>query len=208
MEPPGAFSFQDEPAGAAQTGAEAGAAMQDDRVFIHEIRAADHVLTRVNDAWLDFARENGCSQLTRANVLGRVLFDMIQGEEVRQLYMAILDSLLQSPRVIELAYRCDAPDRRRFLRMRIEPGADGAVCFKNRIEREEAREPVALVDPRAPRGNGLLGICSVCKKLRCADSWLEVEAGIRALGLFEAESLPQLTHTLCPECYAVARAAL
>jgi hypothetical protein len=183
-------------------------AVQDERVFIHEIRAASHELVRVNEAWVDFAIENGCPDLTRDRIIGRNLFDLITGEEVRQLYMAILHSVEVRPRAVTLDYRCDAPDRRRFLRMSIEPGSQGTVRFLNRILREEVRVPVPLLAPQARRSQELLGICSVCKCVRCDDSWLEVEEAVNAMNLFNQDALPQLTHSLCPRCYAVARAEI
>ena len=66
---------------------------------------------------------------------------------------------------------------------------------------EEQRPYAVLLDRRIGRSEERLTICSFCKRARVAESsWLEIEAVIERLQLFESERIPGLTHGVCPEC--------
>ena len=51
------------------------------------------------------------------------------------------------------------------------------------------------------RGSGRGKACSWCKRLEYGPEWLEVEAAIVPLGLFEDDAPPpEITHGICPDC--------
>ncbi len=47
---------------------------------------ANDRLIEVDELWLAFARENGAERLTEAAVLGRSLWDFVEGEAIRAVY--------------------------------------------------------------------------------------------------------------------------
>ena len=62
---------------------------------------------------------------------------------------------------------------------------------------------ISLLEARVDRSEELLFICSWCKRIELPDDgWTEVEPGGRKLDLFGATALPQLSHSICPECEA------
>jgi hypothetical protein len=87
------------------------------------------------------------------------------------------------------------------MEMEISLLSDGAVQFNTRVLRQESRDSILLLDPRAPRVSEFLTICSWCKRaLLPEEEWVEVEEAIASLCLFDGTVLPQLTHGICPTC--------
>jgi hypothetical protein len=99
--------------------------------------------------------------------------------------------------------RCDSPDLRRYLKLRITPAADGGIDFVTETICTEQREFQHILDANAKRADGLIVACSWCNKLRIGENcWQEAEDAIGALALFETDAIPALSHGMCEECYA------
>ncbi len=65
----------------------------------------------------------------------------------------------------------------------------------------ERREPVAVFDVRkTPRSSETLSVCSWCKAVETAQAWMQLEQAVVRLGLFAAETLPRISHGICPDC--------
>ena len=118
------------------------------------------------------------------------------------LYEKLINRSRQQQKAIRFPFRCDAPDRRRFMEMEIYPLDKNATGFKSCIVREEMREPVLLLDIESDKSDEILVICSWCKKVKIDESnWAEAERAIEALELFNVPLLPQLSHGMCSSCY-------
>ncbi len=178
----------------------------DPRSFVHRVDASE-IITHVNDAWEAFARENRADHLASEHVVGTSLWRHIGDLETKELYRAILARVRSKRLVLALPYRCDAPDRRRFMELRISPTGSDEVEFASRIVREEQRNPVRLLESDAERSDEFVRMCSWCKKVKTSD-WVEVEEAVRELGLFHRLRLPQITHAICPNCLARLKASL
>lgn len=171
------------------------------RVEREEIRyriTADGRIDSIEGPWDRFARENGAPGLPRP--LGEPLLDHVAGASVRAVLASLLDRARRLDEPIELSYRCDAPDRRRFMRLRLERETGGTLMIRSRVLREEPRPPVRLLEPDASRSDDLLPICAWCKRVEADGTWLEVEEAIERLGLFDRPALPELTHGVCEVC--------
>ena len=87
--------------------------------------------------------------------------------------------------------------------MTIFPFKGGLVGFKSCVEREEIREKISLLGVNADRSGEYLVICSWCKKIKYKEIyWIEAEDAIEKMGIFDKELLPELSHGICPICYA------
>jgi len=173
-----------------------------DTTCIYRIDGSDRI-TDVSGYWLSFAAENLATESCHPDrILGRVIWEFIDGSETRHLYEIILNRVRQAGMPVTLPFRCDSPDRRRYLELAIVPVGDDAIEFYSSILREEPRETVELLNPEARRSDEYIKMCSSCKKInRGENRWVEVEAGIAELRLFESPLLPQITHGLCGDCY-------
>lgn len=170
-------------------------------MFVHQIEA-DDTLSWVNEAWLQFARENQASHLNLETILGRPLWDFITEATTRHFYQIIVQRARALTRVVTLHYRCDSPEKRRFMRMEIHPMGQGRIQFRNWILREELRPALELVSHQSSAGPRLITMCSWCKRIKnpMNNSWEELEDAIRQMQLFKYDKPSPITHGICPEC--------
>jgi hypothetical protein len=169
--------------------------------FVHRIDA-DGRISFVNDDWLAFAADNGY-RTSRANELGRLLESVIGDDETRHIYALLIERARACDQPVRFDYRCDAPDRRRWMQMSMRHlAASDEIEFASELWREEPRPPVALIrPPQAPvSSNRLLSMCSWCKSVLAERAWVEIEQAVIALGLFGVEAAPRISHGICPDC--------
>jgi hypothetical protein len=159
----------------------------------------DHLI-KLDEGFYRFAEENGWEEA--GSSLGRSLWDFVAGSDVRKLQRLLLRRIRDGVRDVELPFRCDGPDFRREMDIRIVADRSGrVVMFSARLRSEEPREePQPILDPRAPRGGDFLTMCAWCDRFLVEGEWVEVEEAAKRLELFRRVELPELDHAICPEC--------
>lgn len=165
--------------------------------------------------WTAFAEENGASDLGPQTVLGRVIFDMIAGEEVRGAYRAMHDAVVSGARPrASFTYRCDSPDTERWMRMSIglvHGDRDVGVLYQSQLIRAETRPSVELFSREhlidAMRledvGRSIISLCSYCA--RVADPAAAEERRWISPTTYYAEggsSDVRVSHGICDDCFA------
>jgi hypothetical protein len=172
----------------------------------YAIDEQDH-LVKVDEGYYSFAAENGWAEAGTS--LGRSLWDYVAGEEMRKLQRMLVRRIREEVRSVELPFRCDGPDMRREMKIRIVARPGGrAVLFSAKLRSEEEREvPQPLLDPDAPRGEDTLTMCGWCDRFEVDGEWVEVEEAARRLELFNRPELPALSHGICPDCSEMLLAA-
>ena len=172
--------------------------------FAYRIDNTDTIVS-VSDNWGYFADANAWSSSLRPeDVVGHKLWDFIQDEETRHLYQEVFKRARRGTPCRAIPFRCDSPTERRYLELVAKALSDGSIQITSTILRTEPRSSVILLDADTPRSTGMVTVCSMCKKIRVAPrQWAEIEEGLARLRLFEVDSMPQLTHGLCPACYEV-----
>lgn len=166
--------------------------------LIYRVDAND-TFVFIGEGWNQFAAENGLPRLTGERLLKASLWDFLSDLTTRHIYRIWMHRVRQTSRSVSVPFRCDAPDRRRFMRMtiRLRPGDEIEFCSETL--REETRPSVKVLDLSHPRHNEFIVMCSWCKKIKAPD-WVELEQGITQLGLLDAPRLPCVSHGICPEC--------
>ena len=173
----------------------------DERVFILKADINDRILF-VNEHWLNFARENAASGLVEFSLSGQSLWKFICDDSTVHLYQTMLARAREEKRSFLIPFRCDSPDCRRFMTMKIIPSDNETISFESRIVKLEPRGHVKLLESDRECSEEFIRMCSYCKKVFVSGSdWCEPEQAITRLELFSAETLPQITHTICPSCY-------
>ncbi len=166
---------------------------------IHRIDS-DGRICFVNEAWLTFAAENGWP-VSAEDVVGTALLPHISGPETRHIYRRLIDRAREAPQPLRFRYRCDSPDMRRFMEMRMGRGPEQQIEFRSCVLHLEQREPVRLLDPALPhRQDNLLQICSWCKAVYAQAVWLDLEEAVQTLSVLADAVLPGLSHGICPAC--------
>ena len=113
----------------------------------------------------------------------------------------LLNTVRTRRKIIEFPFRCDSPEKRRFMRMEMIPQDKEKVEFKSFLEREEVRVSLALLDISTERTKEIITICSWCKRIKRDElHWLSTEDAVEHMGLFGKKALPMLSHGICPSC--------
>lgn len=155
----------------------------------------------VNAEFLRFARENGLPQARESDFIGKTLAESITGTGTAHLYEQLVAKARKgSP--VRFPFRCDGPSIRRWFSMKITTDGAGFVTFESRIEREEERPAVRILDPLADRSGEFITMCGWCKSVLLCGHWLLLEDSINALGLFDSAVQPQVSHGICDACLA------
>lgn len=176
--------------------------LQDGSTVIYRIDAEDRLI-EVNDGWVAFAETNSGEGLHEERVIGRVLWEFLTDFATVHLYQLMCRRLRQGRPSIQFQFRCDAPELRRLLAMKMVCGAARSIEFTVKAVAEQARTPVPFVGVRTPTGSSqLISMCSWCKRVRVSSQeWVEVETGIEMLGLFRDQlHAPAVTHGICESC--------
>lgn len=169
--------------------------------LIYRIDAEDRVIA-VNRTWNEFAADNGGGAVMPDKVIGRPLWDFISGEGIAELYWQMVRRA-RAGHPVEFTYRCDAPEWRRLFRMTVQAHANGEVEFCSVLEWEEHRPKVRLLDCHQPRDERWTRVCSWCENVAISDEiWVPVEEAVDRLNLLADNTLPKLTHGMCPQCLA------
>ena len=177
--------------------------MEDNREFIYRIDAQNRILF-ANENWYAFARENGVAALKSEIVIGQSLWGFVCNAETKHLFEVLLKKVRHSGVPLLLPYRCDSPECRRFMELRMRLLSDDEVEFRSLILRQEFWPPVRLMKAHVDRTDALLVMCGWCKKVAVPPGprWVEVEEAVKELNLFHAQRLPGISHGICEPCVA------
>lgn len=168
--------------------------------YRYRVDAADKIVW-VDALWLAFAQENGAAELVEDFVLGRSLWDFVSGEDTRRLYFEIHARARSSDRPVVLPFRCDSPSLQRHMRLKITRESGGQLFYESLLVRAVPQRCLQVLDSEQPRSNTFLLMCSCCKRSFVEPmGWLSVEDVSVRLGLFDTQKVPELRHTICPEC--------
>ena len=131
-------------------------------------------IVSVSGPWDEFADENDGVNVHAADVTGRSIWSFILGDVTRMW----LNTAFQFARVqaesIERDYRCDSPDLKRYMRMRIVPNGTGILRIEHETLATEERE--APVHIRSGSANSIYKIrsrCSFCGCIKDGEEWEE-----------------------------------
>lgn len=175
---------------------------------IYTLDASDAIV-EVNEAWISFASENSGTHLLPPPILGRNLWDFISDRTTKQVYVQLFERVRAGATEVRFSFRCDAPEYRRLLEMKIMAQPAGVLSLVVQPQVVERREPVLLLDAEVRRGANLLRMCAWCKRIPDANgNWLEIEEALPQLGLFEQNILPTITHGVCEDCTRALTGAL
>ena len=164
---------------------------------------AEDRLDGFDAGWTAFAETNDGAAMLPSKIHGQVLWQFIGDSTTVQLYKGMLRRLRKSGAPVRFKLRCDSPDRRRFLEMTLTADSSRGVQFDVKVLKEELREAVPLLAATTPRSDRLVLMCAWCQRVRVpSGDWVEVEDGLNALEIFNAETVPRLSHGICPACSA------
>jgi hypothetical protein len=168
------------------------------------------IVVGLSENWQTFSEENGGGEgCYPKNIIGSSLWRHVCEWETKHLYEIILEKVREHNHRATFSFRCDSPEKRRFLTLAVIPMDEASIAFESTIINTEFREPVVLLKEGINRSKEFLRICSMCKKIAISSTeWVEVEVAVQELGLFQEVVMPQFTHGVCQSCFDAAMAEL
>lgn len=163
---------------------------------------ADDSLVEVNEAWTEFALQNQGTALLPPAVYHRSIWDFVTERTTRHLYRELFELVRGGAPPIRFSFRCDSPTIRRELEMTLSALPSDGLEFRVRTLAVEERTGILILEPRARRSKELLRMCSWCKRIPdWSGKWVEIEEALSLLSVFECQSPPAITHTICEDCH-------
>lgn len=177
--------------------------------YIYVLDSND-IIVFTSDNWTAFAENNQAGDSCSADkVLNRPIWQFISGDETKHLYEIIMNKVRESKTRVSFPFRCDSPDKRRYLELLITPVGNDGLEFTSKIVREEERKAVVLLDSSIARSSSTIKMCCICKHVRLSDGlWVEVEDAVVRMQLFDNNSLPAISHVHCSSCFDLAMAEI
>ncbi|MCB0210732.1 MAG: hypothetical protein KDJ52_15440 [Anaerolineae bacterium] len=164
---------------------------------IYWLNQVDEIVD-VNDEWNAFALDNDGDTVVREKVIGKPLFSFIMGESTR----LFVDNLLQRARLryqeTHKFYRCDSPDIKRFMEMRIIPEDKNILRLEHTIIRREVMSPPVYYR-YSPTINYPYRRCSICNKVLHRAVWCEGGELVGTGPQAPIDAIDVIYH-VCPTC--------
>lgn len=159
-------------------------------------------IIEVGGSWDRFAIENNSAPACLSDkVCNRPLVDFISGDETRMWVYAVFMLARARQHPIERNYRCDSPDERRYMLMRVLPEQNGELEVQHEILRCEKRShPVNFTPVSGILPSSHLR-CSICGRLRNGGAWVEPETFLPPDDLSHGSDKPlRVNYGICEEC--------
>lgn len=166
------------------------------------------VVVAVGGGWDHAARVGEAGELVALGSRPR-LWDTMGDPQLQDLWRTIVSRVRSTGEALEVDFRCDAPDERRWFRMTVTPLADDGVHFRSTPTFTMERPEVMALGRHTERDHGLgaFVVCSWCAE-GAADSgedpevaeWLPIEELLARHRLLEHQPAPTVSYGICPRC--------
>lgn len=174
----------------------------------YELDAGDYIVDIRGD-WDMFASANGAPELTAQSVLGKSIWEYVEGSDVRAIYQMLVEHVRATGKLKRIHFNCDDATTIRFFDLSITVADSGVVRFVSTLLNARERPAVFLLDRDAVnRGDTIVTVCSVCKFVDVDGVWVPVDEAMNRLDLMSNPVMPQVSHGLCPACFDLMRASM
>ena len=150
----------------------------------------------VSGPWDEFAQENEGIHLSADEIQGRPIWDYVTGDVTRMWLHTLLKLSIVSKKALERPYRCDSPELKRYMRMKITVEKDGLLKIDHILQSVEKRLiPLRSVHTSKSPSKMIKMKCSICGRIDDGVSWEEPQ--------FEhTNGFGELTvaYTVCCDC--------
>ena len=167
-----------------------------DKVYVYHIDKDDKIF-HVNKSWNEFAVENDSSHLVNS-VLEKPIWDYISDGLVKNLYKELISAVRITKEAVHISFRCDSPEKMRFLEMQLFPLMDDGIAFHNILLREKTKEEGFTAEIIAIMAQAGFSMCSSCNRINVGGEWMEL---VDALKERKIEGTTLIAHYgMCSEC--------
>lgn len=154
------------------------------------INEADDIVS-VGPEWDRFAVENDAPRAMAKNVIGRKIWDFIDGFETSSYLNAIFYACRMDTESFDILYRCDAPEVQRLFRLSICPEEKGWLTLNHALVHNKKRlqaNNVAIFTDHFDNTR-----CSVCCSFLVGENWIDTFSHLND------RYFPK-SYSVCPTC--------
>ena len=156
-------------------------------------------IIEVSNDWMKAALNGEAKDLTHLNsIIGKELFSYITDDATRMYYDVIFKSCRILKRSHSIAYRCDSPTHKRFMKMNIIPESDENLHIENYLVKEEPFEnEIYISEDSNGYSNQSILRCTICNSLQLKKDghWETPENLVK-----EKKRSLRVIHSVCPTC--------
>lgn len=151
-------------------------------------------IVSVDGSWDKFAKDNGGESVQSGDICGSSIWSFIKGDATRMWLEVIFQYVRLHGTSVERLYRCDSPELKRYMRMRIVPEENGTLRVEHEILDTEERAVPVYMQYGTTASKNTRQRCSICGRVNI-DGWKELTDK-------EAEALGNIlvTYTVCEDC--------
>lgn len=153
----------------------------------------NHILS-VSGPWDRFAEENNGVNVFSSDVCGRSLWDFVVGDFTRIWLETIFQLARLRNTMTEQWYRCDSPEVKRFMKMRIVPDREDGLRIEHKTLVTEER-PVPVYIRYGPDKSNVRTRCSICGRVKLEGVWKEPRAEYA-----ETSREINVAYSVCTDC--------
>lgn len=154
----------------------------------------------VGGEWDAFAEENEGRKALSRSVIGRPIWDFITGAPTRMWLETLFQLAELRNEPVERIYRCDSPQLKRVMSMRISPEEDRVLRVDNELLSVEPLEKKVVIRHHSHQtGTDIRMRCSICGKIKEKENESEVWTEPADL----ADQIPEgivVAYTVCAAC--------
>ncbi|MBX2852828.1 MAG: hypothetical protein KTR15_13920 [Phycisphaeraceae bacterium] len=160
---------------------------------------ADRV-TKLCPHWSELARQRMALCLDEEMVLGRSLWDFVQGGATQQLYDMLIQESRRTGRKLAFNYRGDSPGAIRYMRMTLLPGYQGMVRLRSELLHEQSRQRAVYFTHAAYPCRPELLQCGLCNRLEHNGRWYTLDDLLRLTDVIDDLMPTEVGDTVCDGC--------
>jgi hypothetical protein len=145
--------------------------------------------------WLQFASENGASELAARNIAGQSIYDHVAGHFTKKFLREFLSGVRDGAGPTSRTYRCDSPKVKRLMEMRARKGERGYLSIEHKLVAEQPLAVEVTCEESPPARSVDTLRCSICNRLRRSGGgeWREPDE-------YERKGQVKVVHTVCTDC--------
>lgn len=177
-------------------------------VIWYEVDARNQIVA-LSDSWNASVLSQQFPELLADCLLGKPLHRFITGDVTRMYTEAIFTSVRVKRSMLEKPYRCDTPELKRDMLMRVIPLLNNGLRVEHQLVKEEhwrsrllfSTQSSKLPVPQAVKK--FIKRCSVCNNLRDGQEWVTADVFAQrhpqSVSKDEDQALP-VFYGVCPLC--------
>lgn len=141
----------------------------------------EYKIIEVHPEWDNFAKENFATSDTLKNkIIGKKIMDFIKGDPVRMWYETIISYAKSLNIRVKRPYRCDSPNKKRYMEMEVIPMKDGKIKVNHYlIKEEEVKNPIETFKFSLEMDKNSSLRCSSCNRFLHLNRWIELEEAVK-----------------------------